>query len=195
MSGRIAHMILWALAFLLSGCGTRYVPKPYAYYRIDLPPHAYQTYEAEEAPCRFAYSTQAVITQEREHQHPTRFNIYYRALDARIHCTYLPVESNLRELSADAQEFVYKHAGKASAIPEQGYENADERVFGVYYELKGNTASPFQFYLTDSVHHFFRAAVYINCVPNQDSLAPVISYLQTDVRRMIESFGWEENHY
>lgn len=119
-------------------------------------------------------------------------DVYYPRLDARIHCSYKPVCGNLRELSDDAQEFVFKHAGKATSIPEQGYDNAEAHTHGVYYELKGNTASPYQFYLTDSTHHFFRGSVYFNCPPNQDSLAPVIDYLRTDVRQMIESFRWKE---
>ena len=97
----------------------------------------------------------------------------------------------MRELSADAQDFVFKHAAKASAIPEQEWNNPDERVFGVFYELRGNTASPYQFYLTDSTSRFFRAAVYFNCSPNQDSLAPVISFLGNDVQHLIESFQWQ----
>ena len=45
--------------------------------------------------------------------------------------------------------------------------------------------------LTDSTSRFFRAAVYFNCSPNQDSLAPVISFLGNDVQHLIESFQWQ----
>lgn len=117
-------------------------------------------------------------------------DVWYPTFNVRIHCSYKPVRNNLRELSDDAQSFVYKHSGIASAIPEQGFENTDARVYGVLYELEGNTASPFQFYLTDSLHHFFRGAVYFNCVPQQDSLAPVIRYMNGDVRHLIETFRW-----
>ena len=53
-------------------------------------------------------------------------------------------------------------------------------------------ASPFQFYLTDSVDHFVRGALYFNVVPNNDSLAPVIDYLKDDMRHMIETFEWKK---
>ena len=175
----------------LNGCGERFVPKPYGYFRVDLPENTYQRFSQADYPYSFEYSQLAEIRPKQEADERFWIDVYYPRFDARIHCSYKPVEHNLRELSADAQDFVFKHAGKASAIPEQGYENADQRVFGVYYELHGNTASPYQFYLTDSTTHFFRAAVYFNCHPNQDSLAPIIDYLGTDVRSLIESFRWQ----
>jgi len=175
----------------LSSCSERYVPKPYGYYRIDLPENTYCTFDKADYPYQFAYSTLAEIRPKEEVHERYWLDVYYPRLDARIHCSYKRVEDNLRELSYDAQDFVYKHSGKASAIPEQGYDNDAAHVHGVFYELKGNTASPYQFYLTDSTTHFFRAAVYFNCLPNQDSLMPVIHYLQTDIRTMIETFKWQ----
>jgi gliding motility-associated lipoprotein GldD len=80
---------------------------------------------------------------------------------------------------------------KASAIPETEYYNHDNRVYGMLYQMKGNTASPIQFYLTDSTKHFFRAALYFNNIPNQDSLAPVIDYLREDIMMMMETFRWK----
>lgn len=49
-----------------------------------------------------------------------------------------------------------------------------------------------QFYLTDSVSHFLRGALYISEVPNYDSLRPVIKYLSEDVLKMIGSTEWKE---
>ena len=95
-------------------------------------------------------------------------------------------------LSDETQKFVYKHAMKAEAIPEQGYEHPEKHVYGVYYELQGNTASPIQFVLTDSTANFFRAALYFNARPNQDSIQPVLDYMRGDIIRMIESFEWKD---
>jgi len=178
------------LCLSLCGCGQRYVPKPYGYFRVDLPEATYQTFGEAGYPYTFDYSALAEIREKEEAGESYWIDVYYPRFDARIHCSYKPVERNLREMSADARDFVFKHAGKATAIPEEGFENPDARVFGVYYELRGNTASPYQFYLTDSTSRFFRGAVYFNCPPNQDSLAPVITYLGDDVRHMIETFEW-----
>jgi len=182
-------VLVWCLC--LVGCGQRFVPKPYGYFRVDLPENTYQPFRSADYPYAFEYSRLAEIRPKQEPDERYWLDIFYPQFDARIHCSYKPVNRNLRELSADAQDFVFKHAGKASAIPEKGFENEEQRVFGVFYELRGNTASPFQFYLTDSTTHFFRAAVYFNCPPNQDSLAPLIGFLETDVHTLIESFQWQ----
>lgn len=170
------------------GCKHRYVPRPRGYYRIAIPEARYSWLSLKDYPYSFALSDNAVVKPLSDE--PYWMDVYYPAFDVRIHCSYKPVSNNLRELSDDAQSFVYKHSGMASAIPEQGYEDREAGVYGVLYELEGNTASPFQFYLTDSVRHFFRGAVYFNCVPQQDSLAPVIRYMNGDVRHLIETFRW-----
>ena len=180
------------LLVCVQGCGRHSVPKPYGYFRIAIPDTAYVQYAPESYPYAFALSANAVV---RPHVHEGEhywIDVVYPELNATIHCSYKPVHGNLRTLSRDAQEFLYKHATVASAIPEQGFDNPDAQVWGVYYELLGNTASPIQFYVTDSTHHFFRGSVYCNAVPNQDSLAPVYDYVREDVRRMMETFHWQD---
>lgn len=173
------------------GCNRRSVPKPYGYFRIAIPDTAYSRYAPAGYPYSFALSDNAVV-----HVHPHTGDRYwididYPAIGTTIHCSYKPVQHNLRALSRDAQEFLYKHATVASAIPEQEFANAQEKVWGMYYELYGNTASPIQFYLTDSTAHFFRGALYCNAVPDQDSLAPVYDYMRQDIRHIIETFQWQ----
>lgn len=177
-----------ALMLVISSCTTRYVPKPHGYFRIDLPEQTYRATSIGSCPVVVELPEAAEVQQRGEEDW---YDLSYPALGARIHCSYKPVSGNLRELSDDAQEFVFKHAGIASSIPEQGYEDSERKVYGVFYELRGNTASPCQFYLTDSVHHFFRGALYFDCIPNQDSLAPVVAYLIEDVRHMIETLTWQ----
>lgn len=173
------------LALLLS-CTRPATPKEYGYFRIALPPHEY--INAQRSTFNAQRSTAA---QLQPLDSPGWFNIHYPTLNATIHCSYMPVHNNLKSLIDDSEEFVYSHTVKASAIPEQAYSDPVNRVYGVYYELEGNTATPAQFWVTDSTHHFFRASVYIDCIPNQDSLAPVIDYLQTDCRVLIESLRWQ----
>lgn len=173
------------LALLLS-CTRPATPKEYGYFRIALPPHEYINAQ------RSTFNAQcSTATQLQPLDSPGWFNIHYPALNATIHCSYMPVHNNLKSLIDDSEEFVYSHTVKASAIPEQAYSDPVNRVYGVYYELEGNTATPAQFWVTDSTRHFFRASVYIDCIPNQDSLAPVIDYLQTDCRVLIESLRWQ----
>ena len=57
------------------------------------------------------------------------------------------------------------------------------------YDYDGFTATAIQFYLTDSVNHFFRGALYFNTEIN-DSILPINNFLKEDLRIFIESFSW-----
>ena len=188
----ILNLLLLPLLLCVS-CSKGSIPKPYGYYRITVPDTAYTDFSSPSGgwgayPYTFALSKNAVV-QPRSDE-PFWINLYYPALDATIHCSYKPVKNNLRELTNDALEFVYRNASFANAIPEREYTHPEVRVYGVLFDLEGNTASSCQFFITDSVKHFFRASVYCNCPPNADSLAPVYEYLRTDIVKMVETFEW-----
>ena len=173
-------------------CNHVSTPKPYGYYLITTPDTAYVPFSSQYPayPYDFALSSNAQVQVRSEE--PYWINIWYPALDATIHCSYKPVQRNLRELTNDALEFVYRNASYATSIPERGYAHPEENVYGVLFDLEGNTASSCQFFVTDSTRHFFRASVYCNCQPNADSLAPVYNYLRTDIIRMVETFAWKK---
>jgi gliding motility-associated lipoprotein GldD len=180
-------------AFLVAvstSCRRARVPKPYGYFRVEIPDTAYAYADLDGYPYQFLLSKNAIVKPREKDGECYWIDIQYPTLNATIHCSYKVVKGNLRSLSKDAQEFLYGHSTVASAIPVQEYLNDDHRTYGLYYELHGNTATPYQFYLTDSVHHFFRGSVYCNTIPNQDSLAPIYEYLRKDVRVMMESMVW-----
>ena len=166
-------------------------PKPYGYYRITTPNTVYVPFEAQypNYPYTFAISRNAQVQVRSEE--PYWINVFYPALEATVHCSYKPVHNNLRELTNDALEFVYRNASYATSIPEREYAHPEAKVYGVLFDLEGNTASSCQFFITDSTHHFFRASVYCNCPPNADSLAPVYEYLRKDIVKMVETFRWK----
>ena len=182
-------LILNLLLFACASCSNNYTPRPYGYYRITTPDTAYVDFNSS-FPYTFALSRNAVVQPRTDVSEPYWINIYYPALDATIYCSYKPVNDNLRELTNDALEFVYRNASFATAIPEQEYAHPEASVYGVLFDLEGNTASSCQFFVTDSTRHFFRASVYCNCPPNADSLAPVYNYLRTDIIKMVETFEW-----
>ena len=78
----------------------------------------------------------------------------------------------------------------ADGISEQIYINDSLRVYGVLYDYSGVTATATQFFLTDSVNHFFRGALYFNTEVN-DSILPLNNFLKHDVKHLIESFQWQ----
>jgi gliding motility-associated lipoprotein GldD len=87
--------------------------------------------------------------------------------------------------------FVDRHIGKATRIRELSFEDHENRVFGMIFDIQGSgVASMYQFYITDSLRHFVRGALYFNHVPNNDSLAPVIDFLKIDIDHLIETFQW-----
>ena len=185
-------LILNGVLLLCVACNHVTTPKPYGYYRVAVPATAYVPFEQQypSYPYTFALSQNAVVQPRTDKGEPYWINIWYPAFDATVHCSYKPVQHNLRELTEDALEFVYRNASFANAIPEKGYEHPEADVYGVLFDLEGNTASSCQFFITDSTHHFFRASVYCNCLPNADSLAPVYDYLRQDVVKMVETFEW-----
>ena len=175
---------------LLPSCQHRAVPKPIGYFRIAIPDTAYTHTTLKDYPYAFRVSNNAYIEDQPHEGESFWINIQYPMLNATIHCSYKPIQNNFRTLSHDAQEFLYKHTTIASAIPVQEFANPDNQVWGLFCELHGNTATPMQFVLTDSTKHFFRGSVYCNCIPNQDSLAPIYDYLKQDVRIIMESLEW-----
>ena len=187
--------LIWNLVVLaFMSCIKASTPKPYGYFRITLPDTSYVPFEARfsQYPYTFSLSQNAVVQPRMDAEEPFWINIFYPALNATVHCSYKPVNGNLRELTNDALEFVYRNASFANSIPEREYAHPEAKVYGVLFDLEGNTASSCQFFITDSTTHFFRASVYCNCPPNSDSLAPVYNYLRTDVIRMVESFEWKK---
>lgn len=187
---KIVGLLLITLG--LVACGETAIPKPYGYFRVDIPPHAYRKIDTLGLPYRFELSKWArVVKRDQDGEHYW-IDVVYPSLNASLYCSYKPVAGNLFNLLEDAHRIVYKHSVKADGIGEKVFESKQKRVYGLLYELKGNTASSVQFVLTDSTKHFFRAALYFNNVPNKDSIAPMAQYLHNDIVRMIESFEWKK---
>ena len=182
------------LSFLFSffSCGKTPIPRPYGYFRVDLPPHAYTRFDMKALPYAFDQSLIALVMPRTQTGEEYWIDITYPSLNAFVYCSYKPVSGNLFSLLEDTRKIVYKHTVRADAIDEKVFENRDRRVYGLFYDLAGNTASQVQFVLTDSVKHFFRAALYFENVPNKDSIAPMAEYVKQDMIRMMESFEWKK---
>lgn len=186
-----AVIYIFLIILFLTSCTGNYTPRPYGYFRIELPEAHYRTVDTLALPYRFEQSDAAIIIARSAKGEKYWIDLAYPHLNASIHCSYKPINGNLFELSEDARKYVYKHTVKADGIGETVFENNQKKVYGILYDLKGNTASSIQFVLTDSSKHFFRAALYIDNVPNKDSIAPVIEYLRKDIVQIMETFEWK----
>ena len=91
----------------------------------------------------------------------------------------------------DAQNLTQKHTIKADEISSNFFENKEEKVYGMLYEIGGDAASQSQFYVTDSINHFVRGSLYFYTKPNYDSIYPAAEYLKKDIKRIMESIEWK----
>ena len=180
---------LFILLILIS-CHGDYYPKPRGYFRIDLPEKEYRKFDTT-YPYTFEYPVYAKINPH--FKEPYWINIVFPQFRGTLHVSYKPVDNNLNKYLEDTRTMVMKHIPKANSIENKEYVDKARRVFGLTYDISGTgAASPFQFYLTDSTRNFVRGALYFKVVPNNDSLAPVIDFLEQDIQHMIETFRWKE---
>jgi len=189
---RDSMFLTCSIILFLSSCVRTSIPRPYGYFRVDLPKHVYRMIDTLNLPYRFDLPENAKLIQRDAKDDKFWIDIYYPKLNASIYCSYKPVKGNLIDLLEDTRKIVYKHSIRADGIGEKVYDHPEKNVHGILYDLKGNTASSVQFVLTDSLHHFFRGALYFNNVPNKDSIAPMSNYIREDVIRIMESFEWKK---
>jgi gliding motility-associated lipoprotein GldD len=191
--------ILIALPALLLNCREIGVPKPKGYFRIDLPARDYIKFDnslpqLSNLPLIFEYPSYGRISSEpNPHSGPGWFNIEIPSYNATIYLTYINIKRNLDSLLEQNYRINIKnHITKADAINEQIISIPENKVYGILYDLKGNTATAVQFFVTDSVSHYFRGSLYFSSEPNPDSLAPVIDFFREDILHIIETLKWKD---
>jgi len=123
---------------------------------------------------------------------PCWFDISITELDATIHCSYYSIdaEQRLDKLINDAFTMASKHNIKASYREE--FEVKTKDAAGMIFKINGPVATPYQFYITDSIDHFFRGSLYFNQRVDPDSIAPVITYLEEDIDHMLTTLRWSD---
>jgi gliding motility-associated lipoprotein GldD len=168
-----------------------YIPKPKGYFRIDFPKKEYRVYDSI-CPYSFEIPTYAFIDNDKHLKaDPCWLNINFPKYNAKIHLSYKVISNNLDTILNQSRDFVVKHQIKSTGIDEVVIIRDSAKVYGLVYDISGNSASNIQFYVTDSTHHFMRGALYFNSVPNIDSLKIVVDYLRTDILQMIKTFKWK----
>ncbi len=181
-----------------AGCREVTVPKPRGYFRIELPQKSYVSFNESKSntdiPLTFEYPVYGKVSTENVNDSEQGwFNIEFPAYNARLYLTYKKIMGDLPELIEQTYTMnVKNHIAKADAIDEQVINNRDNKVYGILYDLKGNTATSVQFYVTDSLKHYLRGSLYFTTEPNPDSLAPVTDFFREDIVHLIETLKWEE---
>ncbi len=187
----VTMLIITGMVF--TSCTPDYVPKPRGYFRIELPEKKYFLFEPTQCPFSFEAPAYAeLIPDTNSLAEPCWWYMRFPQFGGEVFLSYKPVSGNVREYIEDAYTLAYKHTVKADEISEtriSGHEN----IHGTLYYIGGNAASSVQFFLTDSIHHFLRGALYFNAVPNSDSISPVSDFIKADINHLIESFTWRNN--
>jgi gliding motility-associated lipoprotein GldD len=191
--------ILWiiSVACFAVSCNSEYVSKPRGYFKIELPEKKYQSFNDPRYPYSFEYPVYGNVIKdslffEEQAENPFWINIDFPEFQGRVHISYKEIGKNkFDSLVNDAFTLSYKqHTYKASRIDPKQFSTATG-YGGVYFTLKGNTATSNQFFITDSVKHFLRGALYFSATPNADSLQPVNNFLKTDVEHLIQTLRFK----
>ncbi|MBD0331866.1 MAG: hypothetical protein ICV66_04365 [Chitinophagaceae bacterium] len=193
MRSKIGLMLLLAA---ITSCNSDYTIKPRGYFKIDLPKKKYQKFDRPEYPYTFEYPVYSHIIKdtlffENKPDNPYWINILFPQFNGKIYISYKEVGKNkLESLVKDAFTMAYKqHVEKSTGIEEAKFATPNN-VIGIFFSLKGNTATANQFFATDSVKHFLRGALYFDATPNEDSLAPVNDFLRRDLQHLINTLKW-----
>lgn len=189
----LCGMLLLLVLFAACGGGGNYTPKPESYLRLDIPESNYIPFDTAALPFTFEQSSLAQVSLKKNTAREKWVDLLYPDLHGVVFLTYQPLrkEFDLKACIDTSSMFLSEQYQFCTGIDEQQFFNPASRVFATTYTLKGKSvASTYQFWATDSTSHFLRGALFLDCTPNNDSLAPLITHLQGDIEHLLETLEW-----
>lgn len=195
MSTHLFICLLSVTCCLLSCKDDAFNQRPRGYFKIDLPEKRYQSFNQEGFPYSFEYPVYGQIVRDRTFFEDTTENPYWVNVDfpqynCQLHLTYKGVKNNFDSLINDAFKLAQKqHTQIALGIQDSLFQQPAKG--GIYFTLKGNTATANQFFVTDSTNNFLRGALYFDATPNEDSLRPVNQFFKQDIIHLINTLKWK----
>jgi gliding motility-associated lipoprotein GldD len=186
----ITYLII--LSSLVSCTNETFVPKPPTYLRTELPDHKYTTFSDN---CDYSFDISDIFKVEKMANgsiETCNKKIDLGPLNGTMYMRYWDMTEPLSYYVNNANDEVDKHKLKATNIIDKRIIRGEDRVFGTYFKLEGDVATPFQFYLTDSTSKFIYCEILFNSTPNYDSLIPSLDYLSIDIDKMLSSFKWKK---
>ena len=185
---------IFVIFIVLFGCENYFLPKQSAYLRLDYPKPEYKLIDDKDFPFFFEANTRlSEISDIDINLRSIDFIINYNQLNAQINFQYKNVNSNekLNAYILDLKMTIETHSTMANSVKIKDYSLKEKNIFGRIFDLSGDVASPYQFYLTDSTNNIISGLVYFNIKPNYDSILPAINYIENDIIHLIESFNWK----
>ncbi|HYF32119.1 MAG TPA: hypothetical protein VD993_13440 [Chitinophagaceae bacterium] len=191
------QFLLYSLIGLLffTACNSDYTPRPRGYFKVPLPKHEYRLFDKPGYPYTFEYPVYANVIQdstffEEKPENPYWINIDFPQFSGCVYISYKEIgKQSFEKLVDDTYKMTFKHTVKATGINDSLIETP-HGVSGIFFKVGGNAASGRQFFLTDTVKHFLRGALYFGATPNEDSLKEVGDFLEQDIRHLINTFKW-----
>ncbi len=185
---------LWSMS---SSCNSPFTPKPKGYFQIEFPERKYQLFDQPGYPYSFEYPVYSNVVKDSTFfgeatENPWWVNIDFPQFSGKIYISYKEVGVNkFDKLLNDAFNLTNKHSQKAYSI-DDSLMITPNNVTGMFFNVGGDVATSYQFFLTDSTRHFLRGALYFEASPNQDSIGVVNNFVAEDMRHLINTFRWKQ---
>ena len=174
---------------ILCSCVEGNLPKQRAFLRIEFPEPNYTALKEIKSPVDFYYNLSAadinVINTK-------QFSINYPKMNLVVDMSLKKIskeedlENNFRDFSLTLET----HSKKSNGMFVREYEDVNNRVYAKIFEMRGDVASPIQFYLTDSISNFINGSLNLKFKSKYDSIFPTIQYVKNDILVLVESLNW-----
>lgn len=188
---RIKYGLVMLLLVGLSSCGgnKNHVPKPPTYLELNFPERNYELYTDS---CGYSFDKPSYFKVKNVNGSKCNRDIEFLTLNGVLHLSRIDMDTSLAAYINYSINKVDEHKIKATAIFDSTIIRQEDRVFGTFFELQGNVASPIQFYLTDSTSRFINGVVYFDSEPNYDSIKPVLDFVKKDILKLMTTLKWED---
>lgn len=202
-------------ALVIISCNSNYTSKKEGYFKIDFPKKIYTTFNDPSFPYSFEYPVYARIAKDSSYFNEGEKNHYsidivFPSFNGAIYISYKKIGgtsvykvkntdgtyrdsagiNSFEKMVNDSYKLTYKNDIKAYSI-EDSVMHTPNNITGIFFKLSGNVATAKQFFLSDTLHHFLRGALYFDATPNEDSLRPVNAFLQEDMKHLINTLKWK----
>lgn len=194
-------VIFALILFAFVSCKPKvHAPKPRGYFHIELPKErTYQQFDSTGFPYRFEYPTYGRIVTNPDFfgdkpENPFWMNIEFPSIGGKIYLSYKTIsdKNSIGRLNEDFYQMTYAAHDKKADYIQDMYFNAPERnLYTALFNVAGDAASTYQFYATDSAHHYIRGSLYFETTPNADSLQPLNDFLKEDIVHILETLEWK----
>ena len=170
-------------------CIDNNLPKQRAFLRIEFPEPHYKAQKETKSPIDFYYNLSAADINV---INPKQFSLNYPKMNMVVDMSLNKI-SNAEDLENNFRDFsliLKTHSKKSNGIFTKEYEDANNRVYAKIFEMRGDVASPIQFYLTDSISSFMKGSLNLKFKSKYDSIFPSIQYVKNDIIVLFESLNW-----